>query len=422
MQESHHEDEPLFQKRREGLKAEVLNPSGEVSFLGAVLILFCTAVGAGIVAVPRAFSFAGWGAGMCVIMASAALTWLSLSCLFKCAQLEHGSCTYQLLVQKHLPRGLSRFVEVTLAMLLLGAIGTMLLLSLHVWQSLELAMGVAFFSPNQTSCALLCVASLLCFPRNLAGLQGLTVVNCCCTMSVVLIICLESRRRRASHEPPGFSAETSLGGMLSAVPIALYSFFCQVQAPQLYSEIQPAKQHSASLIAGAAVAACFSIYTCVGILGYSAFGSNTGSDILAQLTQADPTNHWMCLGQLLFGCVLLLSTPLVVSPLRSMLLSNVAKDVMNSEVSLTVHVATTIAIVGSALLVAIHVPGVDFIMGILGATCVVFLAMIVPGLLTLNCCGADWKIRGMLLVVGGLICTPVTFGAFMAQHFGYLSH
>lgn len=427
------EDDPLLQKKADVLKADVLNPSGDLSFSGAALILFCTAVGAGVVAMPRAFSFSGWIAGMVALVVSAALSNLSLSCLFKCAQNHRGPSTYQSLVQKHLPTGLSFFVEIAVALLLLGAVGTMLLLTMHVWESVELATGIALLPQSHMPWAIFILATLLCLPRNFADLQGLSVVNVCSTLTVIILICFESSRVDSSGMPgtvwrtwlpaPGFSSSTSPTGLLAALSIILYGFFCQIQAPQLYSELQPSVRQNASLVGVVASTACCIIYVAVGVLGYAAFGVKTESDILAQLTKLNPGNHRLCLAQVLFGLVLLLSTPLVLAPLRSMLLRSLAKDphglVEAQDVSSEVHIATTSSILALAMVIALNVPGVDFIMGILGATCVVFLALIVPGLLTLRCCGGDWKVAGWTLVVAGSLCAPLTFGAFVATHLGY---
>jgi len=428
------ENEPLLQKKCDELKAEVLHPTGDLSIPGAALILVCTAVGAGIVALPRAFSLAGWAAGLFALMVSAALSVLSLSALFKCAQLERKPSTYQSLVRKYLPPGISLFIDIAASLLLLGAVGTMLLLAMHVWESLELAVGIAPLSPSHMPWALLLVELLLCLPRNFTELQWVTVVNLCATVSAVSIICIQSAHIIAKYHtqtgmaekpsPVGISAITSPSGLLAAFPITLYGFFCQFQAPQLYAEMQPSQRHSTFLCSGVAIAACFFVYAFVGFLGYAAFGVKTGSDILKQLTEIDPTNHWLCLGQLLFGFVLLLSTPLVLAPLRTMLLRSTAEEdesfIEKKDVSAGGHVAATALILVSAMTIALSVPGVDFIMGFLGATCVVFLALIVPGLLTLQCCGSDWKIAGWILVVAGFMCTPLTFGHFVAHHLGYL--
>jgi len=274
---------------------------------------------------------------------------------------------------------------------------------------------------------------MLCLPRNFSDLKWVTIASLFATMSVVLIMSLQSARIAREGVPPpvgltvkasaaGFSPATSVSGLLAALPITLYGFFCQFQAPQLYSELQPQHRHNASLVGGVAIAACFSIYAVVGLLGYAAFGRNTESDILAQLTKLNPLNPWLCVAQVLFGFVLLLSTPLVLAPLRSMVLRSIAKQsvVEVQDITLGVHFASTASILASAMMIALNVPGVDFIMGILGATCVVFLALVLPGLLTLNCCGEDWKMAGQILLLAGLICNPLTCAAFMAKHLGYL--
>jgi len=425
------EDEPLLKMRNELLKINALHTTGNVSFLGAVLVLFCTAVGAGIVAIPRAFSFAGWAVGTLVLLVSAALTCLSLSCLFKCAQLQGRPSTYQSLVHKYLPSALSLFVETATAVLLLGTIGTMLLLSMHVWQSVESAMGVAPFSQSHMPWALLVVAFMLCLPRSFQDLQWVTKANICCSMSVVLMISIESVNIIRSSPAKtsvaaGFSPATLLSGTPSALPIMLFTFFCQFQAPSLYTEMQPSCQRKFSLIGAVAVAGVFSMYMCIGLLGYAAFGANMEADVLAQLRKAIPSNYLLCFGHVPFGIVLLLSTPLVISPLRSMCFRRLAKDSENmveaDDISFGSHVAVTGGILVTALMISLNVPGVDFIMGFLGATCVVFLALIVPGLLTINCCEDRWKLGGTLLLTAGVCFMPLTIGVFVAKHLGYLPH
>lgn len=422
-----HEHDPLLRKRSNGVKAEPLNPSDEVSFTGAVVVLFCTAAGAGLVVVPRALSFAGWAAGLLALTASALLSGLSLSCLFKCAEVEGGASSYQSLVQKYLPSCLSSFVEMAVALLLWGTIGTMLLLATHVWENVETAVGLPHLSQGQMALVLLVMAVALCLPRNFSQLEGLSVANMFASLGVVIIISIQSAQflhagqqsasPSAKLSAAGFSPSTSVSGFFAALPITLYSFFCQYQVPQLYSEMHPSNQCKAPLIGGIATAALHCSYALVGLLGYAAFGDNTESDILLQLSRLNPANRWLSLGHMLFGCVLLLSTPLLVAPLRGMILRRLMQD---EDVSFGFHTCATVCIISSALLLALNVPGVDFIMGLLGATCVVFLALTVPGLLALKGCRGERKIEGWLLLSAGLICAPLTFGSFLGHHFGYL--
>lgn len=432
-----HEGSPLLQKNDDILQKEPLNPSGELSPIGAVLVLFCTAAGPGIVVIPRALSFSGWAAGLLALIGSATLSALSLSCLFKCAELERAPSSYQSLVQKYFPTGLGLFVELAVATLLLGTIGTMLLLATSVWANIELALGIVTQSQDHVPWVLLFVAVVLCLPRNFADLEIVSIVNLVATLSVVLIISVESAKVLYNAEISGGlstipcheTLSACVTGLLAALPITFYSFFCQFQAPSLYTELQPSHQRDASSIGGLAIFGCFFVYMCVGLLGYAAFGASTDSDILAQLSKYDPKNRWLSLGHFMFGCVLLLSTPLVLAPLRSMILRRLAEArdsskfgnfVEAEDISSVVHVGATTCIVSLALLLGLNVPGVDFIMGLLGATCVVFLALIVPGILTLKCCGDQRKIQGCVLLVTGLICAPLTFGAFVARHSGYL--
>mmetsp|Transcript_95723 Transcript_95723/g.166262 ORF Transcript_95723/g.166262 Transcript_95723/m.166262 type:complete len:438 (+) Transcript_95723:71-1384(+) len=431
-----HEHEPLLNKTSTGLKHA--GPAGDVTINGASIALVCTAVGAGIVTVPKAFNASGWGAGIVVFAVIALLNMLSLNCLFRCSQLEYGSSSYQSLVQRHLPYCLSLSVEISLAALLLGAIGTTLLLALHVLHSVELTIGFASVGQNQLAVPLFLITLLFCMPRNFTDLAWVNLVNLICTVGVVLLICWQCAqmihakssewlphvqphgpiRSSSSYEVVPF---TSLEGILAAIPMGLYMFFCQIQAPQLFSELRHGLEQSAHLISFYAVASCFVIYSMIGVLGYAAFGAATQDDILHQLVLNSPGRSFLYIAQSLFSMVLLLSTPLMLTPLRTMLASKLDGTVVADTKTFGMRLTMTAVILALALLIALSVPCVDFIMSILGSTCVIFLSSTVPGILTIQCL-YGWKnqVAGWTLLCAGVCCTPLTIRAVMLQHFHHL--
>jgi len=439
------EQDPLIKRK---VDDDHLEPDrGQLGLPGAVLALLCTCVGGGIVAVPRALSLAGWGVGIPILATSAALNALSLHCLFQVSRAQYKPLSYQELVRKYLPQSFSVIVEASIAVLLLGAIGTTLLLASHVFRSVEYSIGAPLVSQDLISALLLAIALPLCLPRSFAALWWVNIVNFASTLGVVLIICSQCAEillartgmritpSSAVDATPGFMTTTSPGGALAAVPLALYVFFCQIGAPQLYWELRADHKRQASYSGTFAASIGFCLYVAVGSLGFAVFGSQTQGDILMQLSGHNPGNRWLCVGQALFGSVLLLATPLVLTPLRAMVVSRVAGDVGVEHVPFNMHFAITASLLGIAAVVARAIPFVDVLMGVLGATCVAFLALTVPGLLALRCwssgpCsdngdGVDAPPRGSLLfgytlVGSGLLCTPLTLGCLVARHLGFL--
>lgn len=464
VRQGHYERQPLLGKR-DGARGEVpkeacfsaappsplaMGSGGELSLSGAVLALVCTAVGAGIVAVPRALSLAGWGLGTFLLIASASVSALSLHCLFQCAQADrsvHGA-SYHALVRRNFSRGMSLFVELAIAALLVGAISALLLLCMHVMETAELAIGLPAIGQRRQAIGLLILALLLCLPRNFASMGWVNAANFSFTIAVVVVVCAQcagvshrvawwlffqesgtaavlvepsqqsglARFGMPMDAPEHLAVVTSPMGALAALPMTLYVFFCQICAPQLFSELPAANRKHASHVGTLAMMACLAIYVAVGALGYAAFGQGTESDILVQLATRDPKNHWLWLAQALFTLVLLLSTPVVLAPLRTMVLDKLI-GAGGQEVSFSCHLGVTASILTLAMLIALTVPWIDFLMGILGATCVAFLALTVPGLLTLRCkANTSSRLQGLVLVVTGLASTPLCLGALLMQH------
>eukprot|EP00747_Dinoflagellata_sp_TGD_P170333 gnl/TRDRNA2_/TRDRNA2_201634_c0_seq1.p1 gnl/TRDRNA2_/TRDRNA2_201634_c0~~gnl/TRDRNA2_/TRDRNA2_201634_c0_seq1.p1 ORF type:complete len:446 (-),score=46.50 gnl/TRDRNA2_/TRDRNA2_201634_c0_seq1:69-1406(-) len=417
--------EPLTKRRKSG-PAGLLFPDGNLSIGGAVFALICTSVGSGIVAVPRALSIAGWGAGLLMLALCAAASTLSLHCLFECMRAQPTAASYQSLVRLALPRSAVIAVEISTGVLLLGAIGTSLLLAMHVLRSAEMFAGVSPCSPDMLSLGLLIAALPLCLPRNFAALEWLNLVNFVARLLVVAIICGASfyvighhRWKLWEHEFPTLkiSAVTSLSSALASFPLMLYMFFCQISAPQLFSELKVRHRSHASLAGFTASLLSFALYGAVGLLGYGAFGAGTEGDILVQLANVHAADSVMLLGQALFGMVLLSSTPLVLTPLRTMAVGWLfGDDTRVEKLEMSTHVAVTAVLLSLALLVARLVPWVDVLMGILGATCVTFLGFTVPGMLVLHSPnGAVSKIYGWALIGGGVGCTPLCLGVLIRQ-------
>jgi len=409
-------------------KADSLKPAGDLSLLGVVFALACTSLGAGLVAVPRALSLAGCAVGLAILFTLAGLNALSLHCLFKCARTDPSCSSYQALARKHLPKKVSLLIEVAIALLLMGATGTTFLLSTHVLGSAQLAVGHTFLSEDFLSLVLFLAVLPICLARNFAALQWVNMVNFSCVLCVVVVICCTSVKviggRKSGMQPllstnllaPGFSATTSLGGALAAVPIMLYIFFNQILVPELFAELRKEARPLASAAGGAATVACASLYVTVGLLGYACFGSATGSDILAQLGAHDSGDVHLLIGQALFGLVLLCSMPLIMAPLRGMILTRCIGHARVEEVPFQMHFVVTAAILVTAGVIARTVPWVDLLMGIMGATSVAFLALTIPGALTIRCFqNTSDQLAGYVLLFAGILCTPLTLAALIVK-------
>jgi amino acid permease len=374
---------------------------------------------------------AGLGVGFGILFFATVLNALSLHCLFACSRADPSCSSYQALARKHLSREVSAVIELATGLLLLGAIGTTFLLSSHVLSSVQLAMGTGstHLSEDVLSMFLFFLILPICLGRNFAALQWTNTVNFACTLGVVVVICRASLHvlsNRLDYRPPatftnllapGMANTTSVGGALAVLPIILYIFFNQIIAPQLFFELKKEARPFASVAGGFATVACSLLYVAVGLLGYACFGAATTSDILVQLAANDSGDVLIFVGQALFAIVLLLSMPLVMTPLRAMVVTSCFNQARVEDVPFGMHFAITALILATSAAIARTVPWVGLLMGILGSTSVSFLALTIPGALAIRCLqGKFEKLAGYVLFGAGIVCTPLTLAALIAQH------
>ena len=116
------------------------------------------------------------------------------------------------------------------------------------------------------------------------------------------------------------------------------------------------------------------VYGCVGVAGYSSFGAAVKPNIMDNFPLATDT----VLGQLALALSLTFGFPMQVVCCRQYVLALLLPPA-RADAPLP-RTAVTVAIVGSALLLAIVVPGIDTIFGLLGATTAVYLNYLAPAL------------------------------------------
>mmetsp|Transcript_53572 Transcript_53572/g.85187 ORF Transcript_53572/g.85187 Transcript_53572/m.85187 type:complete len:107 (-) Transcript_53572:139-459(-) len=103
--------------------------------------------------------------------------------------------------------------------------------------------------------------------------------------------------------------------------------------------------------------------------------------------------------------------PLIMTPLRGMILTRCFSHTQVEVVPFRLHFAVTAAIRAFAAVIARSVPWVDLLMGIMGATSVAFLELTIPGVLTIRCAQ-----NGYILLGAGIVFTPLTLVALIAEH------
>ena len=254
---------------------------------------------------------------------------------------------------------------------------------------------------------------------------------------------------------------------IKACPIILFAFNCQLNVPAIFDEIKPRHHHtdfspvlSMRRVARRGVMICFIFYTVMGYFAFFEFGNNTQDNVLKNYCVQDTHDPLMIMAFCGITIAIVLGFPLNVLPSRHTLdiivnrcfhrinlkrensSSNIYEvsefdeplmlpDMLNdtpepnlSTSSLTrqsilhkiKHVMLTLIISGSALLVAIVVPDISIIFGILGGFASSLIGLIMPASFYLKLGLGDdnkWmRYAAWILIISGamigLLSTAVT--------------
>jgi amino acid permease len=183
-----------------------------------------------------------------------------------------------------------------------------------------------------------------------------------------------------------------------SMPVVLFAYTCQVNVFAIYDELQERRPRKMLKVGGYAMLLCLSIYSIVGMLGYTRFGDETKGDILTNYDfKSSPI---LIKGTFItMGVAITTAFPLNVFPLRTSLnLMVFGVPQLQSNVA---HLTETLLIVVSMLLAAIYIPGIDIVFSLLGSTASSLLCFIFPAYLA-YCAGTHRTSRavcvGMVLL------------------------
>lgn len=367
-----------------------------LGFWSAIFSLSVSMLGTGIVAFPYAFALCGYVGGPFWLVAFALLGYLSYLALLRCT-IASRIVSYTDLAKRAGP-AVELYTTVSLWGLLLMATAAYVLISGDVIRS------VAGIYAGETPPTLLSNPVLFAlilaviYPFCLTtSLQGLSLVTAYCTgaiFAVVGIIIYACAELTLQEPPPPQLAPVATTGpaaVILALPILGCAMFGHMNMGQVYAELLPEAKSRATLVPLLAVALVTVLYSAVGACGYAAFGRTALPDVVAELSArhgGGPVS--VCQGLLVSFIVL--KTPLMLFPLRTVTLSvwsslgrskaaDSGEELSASlkDLSLSQNASLTLLLLCGVYGIAVAIPDLGTLLGILGAVCVVPLTTIVPG-------------------------------------------
>lgn len=371
--------------------------------------LASSAIGAGVLSLPLVLKNTGVVLGIILLLVGAALALFSIKIMVECAN-ETNQTSYSGLVDHVFGARAASLLEVVLVVYCFGAcVAYFIVISqcLQAFLSLlipeQAALQPSLFTDS--TFWLVLATALIIFPlslmRNLSGLRYGSIASVASMLYVAIAVVL----RGFSGSNPVSLDHVALarvdGSIFSSITITFFAYTCHVNVFPIYSELKNRQPRRMFKVTNRSVALEVVLYIFVALFGYLCFHDDTQGNILNNYAPSDP---YMLIGRLAVATTLVVALPLNIHPCRQNLSSVLFP---NKEFSQARHVFLTVVLVFSALTLAIIVPQVNVVFGLLGATCCVLICFAIPIISYVNIFGE--KMTSFSVVVLYTLLAAIVF-------------
>ncbi|XP_053935069.1 putative sodium-coupled neutral amino acid transporter 8 isoform X5 [Cuculus canorus] len=383
---------------REGERRPLVRAEGSagLSSAGAVFILLKSALGAGLLSFPWAFSRAG-GAVPALLVELGSLVFLvsGLAVLGYAAALS-AQPTYQGVIRVVCGAVAGKLCEVCfllnlfmISVALLRVVGDQLeKLCDSLYSNGTLSGSLLpppWYADQRFTLSALCV--LVIFPLSVPKEIGFqkyssilgTLAACYLTMVVVLKYYLQAESLSFS-KPPQPSRASSWASVFSVIPTICFGFQCHEACVAIYSSMRNQSFSHWVTVSVLSMLICLLIYSLTGVYGYLTFGEAVASDVLMSYPGNDPV---VIVARVLFGVSIITIYPIAVLLGRSVVWDMWVTPKCGAAAVPEAHeqrsrVALTVTWMATTLAIALFVPDIGKVIELIGGISAFFI-FIFPG-------------------------------------------
>ncbi|KAG8201613.1 hypothetical protein JTE90_012684 [Oedothorax gibbosus] len=261
----------------------------------------------------------------------------------------------------------------------------------------------------------LCVALPLGLLRKIDSLTSLSALSIAFYVCLILKIFAEAVPNLAGNEWWYEVNWWKTEGLLPCLPIFSMALSCQTQLFEFFDTLNDPSIKRMQTVIGGAVYLCSTVYILVGTLGYIAFHDKliTGN-ILVLLTPSVITE----IIKLGFILTVAVSFPLCLFPCRSSLHSLLFKQGFgHHDINVTVipelrFRILTVSLIIVTISIAIMLPNIEFVLGIIGSTIGTLICLILPALIFIHDTSkntTEKRMAQILMGIGTFILIACTF-------------
>ncbi|XP_041070806.1 probable sodium-coupled neutral amino acid transporter 6 isoform X3 [Carcharodon carcharias] len=185
-----------------------------------------------------------------------------------------------------------------------------------------------------------------------------------------------------------------------AIPIMAFSFLCHTSVLPIYCELRRPSKSRMQKAVNIGITLSFSVYMLSALFGYLTFYGKVDSQLLHSYSQYLPRDTLIMSVRICILFSVLLTVPLINFPARKAIM---LLFFSNRPFKWSHHIAVTLAIQTLIVLLAMYVPNIQNIFGVVGSTTSTALLFIYPGLFYLQISREPLKSLKKLQALGLLI-------------------
>nr|XP_020668858.1 probable sodium-coupled neutral amino acid transporter 6 isoform X1 [Pogona vitticeps] len=189
-----------------------------------------------------------------------------------------------------------------------------------------------------------------------------------------------------------------------AIPTMAFSFLCHTSILPIYCELQSPSKNRMQKVANTGIGLSFLVYFVSALFGYLTFYDHVDSELLQGYSRYLPHDTVIVTVKLGILFAVLLTVPLIHFPARKAVMMTFFSHL---PFSLTHHIFITLGLNATVVLLAMYVPDITHLFGVVGSTSSTCLLFVYPGLFYLKISTEDFisrqKLGACALLVFGFL-------------------
>ncbi|XP_041828519.1 probable sodium-coupled neutral amino acid transporter 6 [Melanotaenia boesemani] len=199
-----------------------------------------------------------------------------------------------------------------------------------------------------------------------------------------------------------------------AIPTMAFSFLCHTTVLPIYCELERPTKARMQNISNISIGLSFLLYFISALFGYLTFYSHVDSELLLGYDAYLPQDIMVMTVRLAILISVLLTVPLIHFPARK---SVILLLYGGRDFSWLIHIVSTLTILSVVLMLAIFVPDLSNVFGVVGSTTSSCLLFVFPGVFYLKISNQPLRsldsVGAILLVVFGLIMGVISLSVIV---------